>query len=80
MKGRAPCEIEIEGAQFVHAVALAEVWRSCGACRPTNSRSAAFGEVAHLSRGSASPVTGRGAARANVAGRLPGRYAVRRYR
>lgn len=39
------CEIEIEGAQFVHAVALAEVWRSCGVL-PDLTVGHSLGEVA----------------------------------
>ena len=71
-------EIEIEGAQFVHAVALAQVWRS-------------YGIVADLTVGHSLGEVGAAyvagtitlhdavaiiAARAGVVDRLPGQYAV----
>lgn len=71
-------EIEVQGAQFVHAVALAEVWRSCGVL-PDLTVGQSLGEVA------AAVVAGTialpdavavVAARAGVVGRLPGRYAM----
>jgi len=71
-------EIELQGAQFVHAVALAEVWRSCGVL-PDLTIGQSLGEVA------AAVVAGTitlsdavivVAARAGVVDRLPGRYAM----
>lgn len=72
------CEIEIEGAQFVHAVALAEVWRSCGVL-PDLTVGHSLGEVAAAYLAGSitlSDAVAVVAARANVVGRLPGRYAV----
>lgn len=71
-------EIEVEGAQFAHAVALAQVWLSCGVL-PDLTVGHSLGEVA------AAYIAGRitlpdavavVAARAGVVDRLPGRYAV----
>jgi mycobactin polyketide synthetase MbtD len=71
-------EIEIEGAQFVHAVALAHVWLSCGVL-PALTIGHSLGEVAaaHIAGSITLPdaVTVVGA-RARVVDRLPGRYAV----
>ncbi|QUR68222.1 mycobactin polyketide synthase MbtD [Mycobacterium spongiae] len=71
-------EIEIEGAQFVHAVALAEVWRSCGV-HPDVTVGHSLGEVAAAYIAGSitlSDAVGVVCARANVVDRLPGRYAV----
>ncbi len=71
-------EIEIQGAQFVHAVALAEVWRSCGAL-PDLTIGQSLGEVAAaVIAGSItlSDAVAVVAARASVVDRLPGRYAM----
>ena len=71
-------EIEIQGAQFVHAVALAEVWRSCGVL-PDLTIGQSLGEVAAaviagtITLPDAVAVV---AARAGVVDRLPGRYAM----
>ncbi|OSC38581.1 mycobactin polyketide synthase MbtD [Mycobacterium decipiens] len=72
------CETEIEGAQFVHAVALAEVWRSCGVL-PDLTVGHSLGEVAaayiagSITLSDAVAVV---AARAGVVDRLPGCHAV----
>jgi mycobactin polyketide synthetase MbtD len=71
-------EIEIEGAQFVHAVGLARVWISCGVL-PDLTVGHSLGEVAaayvagSITLPEAVAVV---AARAGVVDRLPGRYAV----
>jgi len=71
-------EIEIQGAQFVHAVALAEVWRSCGVL-PDLTIGQSLGEVAAtviagtITLPDAVAVI---AARAGVVDRLAGRYAM----
>jgi mycobactin polyketide synthetase MbtD len=71
-------EIEIQGAQFVHAVALAEVWRSCGVV-PDLTIGQSLGEVAaavvagNITLPDAVAVV---AARASVVDHLPGRYAM----
>jgi mycobactin polyketide synthetase MbtD len=71
-------EIEIEGAQFVHAVALANVWLSYGVL-PDLAIGHSLGEVAaayiagSITLPDAVTVV---AARAGVVDRLPGRYAV----
>lgn len=71
-------EIEIEGAQFAHAVGLAEVWRCCGVL-PDLTVGHSLGEVAAayvagcVTLPDAVAVV---AARAGVVDRLPGRYAV----
>jgi len=71
-------EIEIEGAQFVHAVALAHVWLSRGVL-PDLTIGHSLGEVAaayiagSITLSDAVAVV---AARAGVVDRLPGRYAV----
>jgi mycobactin polyketide synthetase MbtD len=71
-------EIEIQAAQFVHAVALAEVWRSCGVV-PDLAVGQSLGEVAaavvagSIALPDAVAVV---AARAGVVDRLPGRYAM----
>jgi mycobactin polyketide synthetase MbtD len=71
-------EIEIQGAQFVHAVALAEVWRSCGVL-PDLTIGQSLGEVAAaVIAGSItlSDAVAVVAARASVVDRLTGRYAM----
>lgn len=71
-------EIEIQAAQFVHAVALAEVWRGCGVL-PDLTIGQSLGEVAaavvagSIALPDAVAVV---AARARVVERLPGRYAM----
>ncbi|MGZ4584255.1 MAG: acyltransferase domain-containing protein, partial [Mycobacterium sp.] len=71
-------EIEIQGAQFVHAVGLAEVWRACGVL-PDLTIGQSLGEVAaafiagSITLPDAVAVV---AARAGVVDRLPGRYAM----
>lgn len=71
-------EIEVQGAQFVHAVALAEVWRSCGVV-PDLTIGQSLGEVAaavvagSITLPDAVAVV---AARAGVVDRLPNRYAM----
>ena len=71
-------EIEIEGAQFTHAVALARVWQSC--CVTADiTVGHSLGEVAaaHVAGVVALPdAVSVIAARAAVVDRLPGRYAV----
>lgn len=75
---RAFPEIEVQGAQFVHAVALAEVWRSCGVL-PDLTIGQSLGEVAAaliagtITLADAVAVV---AARAGVVDRLPDRYAM----
>jgi mycobactin polyketide synthetase MbtD len=71
-------EVEIQSAQFVHAVALAEVWRSCGVV-PELTIGQSLGEVAAaVTAGSItlSDAVAVVAARASVVDRLPGRYAM----
>jgi mycobactin polyketide synthetase MbtD len=71
-------EIEIEGAQFVHAVALARVWVSCGLL-PDLTVGHSLGEVAaaYIAGSITLPdAVAVIAARAGVVDRLPGRYAV----
>lgn len=71
-------EVEIQGAQFVHAVALAEVWRSCGVV-PDLTIGQSLGEVAAavIAGGIALPdAVAVVAARADVVDRLTGRYAM----
>jgi mycobactin polyketide synthetase MbtD len=71
-------EIEVQGAQFVHAVALAEVWRSCGVL-PDLTIGQSLGEVAaafiagSISLPDAVAVV---TARAGVVDRLSRRYAM----
>ena len=71
-------EMEIQGAQFTHAVALAAVWRSCGVV-PDLTVGHSLGEVAAaylaetISLSHAVAVLG---ARAGVVDLLPGDYAV----
>ncbi|OBJ01647.1 polyketide synthase [Mycobacterium alsense] len=71
-------EIEVQAAQFVHAVALAEVWRSCGVL-PDLTVGQSLGEVAaavvagSIALPDAVAVV---AARAREVERLPGRYAM----
>lgn len=71
-------ETEIQGAQFVHAVALAEVWRSCGVVADLTIGQS-LGEVAAalIAGGITLPdAVAVVAARAGVVDRLPGRYAM----
>ncbi len=71
-------EIEVQGAQFVHAVALAEVWRACGVL-PDLTVGQSLGEVAaaFIAGGITLPdAVAVVAARARVVDRLPGRYAM----
>ncbi|MGA7051187.1 MAG: mycobactin polyketide synthase MbtD [Mycobacterium sp.] len=71
-------ELEIEGAQFVHAVALAHVWLSCGVL-PDLTVGHSLGEVAaaYMAGSITLPdAVAVVAARASVVDRLPGRYAV----
>jgi mycobactin polyketide synthetase MbtD len=71
-------EIEIEGAQFVHAVGLARVWISCGVV-PNLTVGHSLGEVAAAyTAGSITlpEAVAVVAARAAVVDRLAGRYAV----
>lgn len=71
-------EIEVQGAQFLHAVALAAVWRSCGVV-PDLTVGHSLGEVAAaylaetMTLEDAVAVLG---ARAGVVELLPGDYAV----
>lgn len=71
-------EIEVQGAQFLHAVALAAVWRSCGVI-PDLTVGHSLGEVAAaylaetMTLEDAVAVLG---ARAGVVELLPGDYAV----
>ncbi|WP_156688118.1 mycobactin polyketide synthase MbtD [Mycobacterium sp. Marseille-P9652] len=71
-------EVEIQGAQFVNAVALAEVWRGCGVL-PDLTVGQSLGEVAaaviagSITLPDAVAVV---AARADLVERLPGRYAM----
>ncbi|OBK44913.1 mycobactin polyketide synthase MbtD [Mycobacterium sp. 1081908.1] len=71
-------EIEVQGAQFVHAFALAQVWRSCGVL-PDLTVGQSLGEVAAALI--AGVITLQDAvaivsARAGVVERLPDRYAM----
>ncbi len=71
-------EIEVQGAQFVHAVALAEVWRSCGVVADLTIGQS-LGEVAAavVAGGITLPdAVAVVAARAGVVDHLPGRYAM----
>lgn len=71
-------EIEVQGAQFVHAVALAEVWRSCGVLADLTIGQS-LGEVAAAFVAGAMTLPDAVAvvaARAAVVDRLPGRYAM----
>jgi mycobactin polyketide synthetase MbtD len=71
-------EIEVQGAQFVHAVALAEVWRWCGVV-PDLTIGQSLGEVAAaVVAGSVTlpDAVAVVAARAGVVDHLPGRYAM----
>ncbi|MGE2817270.1 mycobactin polyketide synthase MbtD [Mycobacterium heidelbergense] len=71
-------ETEVQGAQFVHAVALAEVWRSCGVV-PDLTIGQSLGEVAAAVVAGAITLPDAVAvvaARAGVVDRLPGRYAM----
>ncbi|ORW28846.1 polyketide synthase [Mycobacterium paraense] len=71
-------EIEVQGAQFVHAVALAQVWRSCGVV-PDLTIGQSLGEVAAAAVAGSITVPDAVAviaARAGVVDRLPGRYAM----
>ncbi|SRX94675.1 Polyketide synthetase MbtD (polyketide synthase) [Mycobacterium tuberculosis H37Rv] [Mycobacterium shimoidei] len=71
-------QIQIQGAQFTHAVSLAEVWRSCGVL-PDLTVGHSLGEVAAAH--AAGTITLHDAvavvaARATVVDRLPGRYGM----
>ncbi len=71
-------EIEIQAAQFVHAVALADVWRSRGVV-PDLTIGQSLGEVAAAVVAGSIAVADAVAvvaARAEVVDRLPGRYAM----
>ncbi|WP_099023815.1 mycobactin polyketide synthase MbtD [Mycolicibacterium palauense] len=71
-------EIEVEGAQFVHAVALADVWRGCGVV-PDLTVGHSLGEVAasHIAGAITLPdAVAVIAARAAVVDRFAGHYAV----
>jgi mycobactin polyketide synthetase MbtD len=71
-------EIEIEAAQFVHGVALAQVWQSCGIA-PDLTVGHSLGEVAaaYLAGAITLPDAAQViAARAGVVDLLPSRYAV----
>ncbi|WP_205873765.1 mycobactin polyketide synthase MbtD [Mycobacterium camsae] len=71
-------EVEIEGAQFAHAVGLAEVWRSCGVL-PDLIVGHSLGEVAAAYVAGTITLPDAAAvvtARADVVGTLPDRYAV----
>lgn len=77
-ESRAFSEIEIQAAQFAHAVALAEVWRSCGVL-PDLTIGQSLGEVAAavIAGSIALPdAVAVVAARAGAVNRLPGRYAM----
>lgn len=70
--------IEIQGAQFTHAVSLAQVWRSCGIL-PDLTVGHSLGEVAaaYVAGTIALPdAVGLVVARATVVDRLPGRYGM----
>jgi mycobactin polyketide synthetase MbtD len=71
-------ETEVQGAQFAHAVALAEVWRSCGVL-PDLTIGQSLGEVAaaFLAGGISLPdAVAVVSARAGVVDRLSDRYAM----
>ena len=71
-------EIEVQGAQFSHAVALAEAWRA-GGVRADLVVGHSLGEIAAAHVAGAltlADAVGVVAARAGVVDRLPGRYAV----
>ncbi|OBH05640.1 polyketide synthase [Mycobacterium sp. E2699] len=71
-------EVEVQAAQFVHAVALADVWRSCGVV-PDLTIGQSLGEVAAAvvaGNITVPDAVGVVAARAEVVDRLPGRYAM----
>lgn len=71
-------EIVVQAAQFVHAVAMAEVWRSCGVL-PDLTIGQSLGEVAAAVVAGAVALPDAVAvvtARARVVDRLPGRYAM----
>ncbi|MET0702610.1 MAG: acyltransferase domain-containing protein, partial [Mycobacterium sp.] len=71
-------ELEIEGAQFVHAVGLAHLWQSCGIA-PDLTVGHSLGEVAAAYVAGAMSLPDAVAvisARAGVVDLLPGRYAV----
>ena len=71
-------QTEIQGAQFTHAVALAQVWRSCGIL-PDLTIGHSLGEVAaaYLAESITLPdAVAAVAARAEVVDGLPGRYGM----
>lgn len=76
--GRSWPQIQIQGAQFAHAVGLARVWRDCGIL-PDLTVGHSLGEVAAAYLAHAVPLRDAIAvlaARAGVVDRLPGRYAM----
>jgi mycobactin polyketide synthetase MbtD len=71
-------QIQIQGAQFIQAVSLAQVWRSCGVL-PDITVGHSLGEVAaaYVAGGLALPdAVAVVAARAAVVDQLPGRYSM----
>ncbi|ANW65789.1 hypothetical protein BCA37_21455 [Mycobacterium sp. djl-10] len=71
-------QIQIQAAQFVHAVALAAVWRRCGVT-PDLTVGHSLGEVAAAYLAgtiTADAAVGVVAARAGVVGELPGEYGM----
>ena len=71
-------QIQIQAAQFVHAVALAAVWRRCGVT-PDLTVGHSLGEVAAAYLAgvlTADAAVGVVAARAAVVGELPGKYGM----
>jgi mycobactin polyketide synthetase MbtD len=71
-------QIETQGAQFTHAVALAEVWRSCGV-QPDITVGHSLGEIAAAYVAgmiSLPAAVAAVAARAHVVGLLPGMYGM----
>jgi mycobactin polyketide synthetase MbtD len=71
-------QIEIQGAQFIHSVSLAQVWRSCGIA-PAITVGHSLGEVAAAYVAGAISLSDAVAivtARASVVDELPGRYGM----
>ncbi len=71
-------QVEVQGAQFTHAVSLTQVWRSCGIA-PEMTVGHSLGEVAAAYTAGAiglPEAVAVVAARATVVNRLPGRYGV----
>lgn len=76
--GQAWSQIDIQGAQFTHAVSLAQVWRSCGVL-PDITVGHSLGEVAaaYVAGTIALPdAVAIVAARGTVVGQLPGHYGM----